>query len=859
MGTTLGNLGYDSIKFPHPVFHGDTLRGETTILDKRESKSRTDSGIVWFEHLRLSTSATRSSSTCIRVGLMASTADHRARNGLAARRSAIHDRYHDRPAPPARLGPRDPDLLIGGEMAQPEGDTWDVFNPATEAVIATVGGASADQVDAARGRRARRSRAGRRSPARSARGTSTGFADVLEAAADRLLPSIVNEVGTPVSLAEYLQVKMAVQEHLRWAAEAAKVDRTIHLGGYDKPAPTQSDVVYEPVGVVAAITGYNYPLNLAIFKFGAALAAGCTVVLLPSPRTPLTTLFLGDLIQEAGLPPGVMNVVIGGADVGQQLTVAPRRRPGLVHRLRRRRREDHGAGRAEPQGRHPGARRQVAQSLVLPGVDVAEDRRRDAPALVAQRRPGLRRAGPAAGARGDVRRVPRGRRGGVRPDGGRRPLGPGDQRRPDDPARPPARVLGFVDDSVAAGGTKLLEVTKPLPEKGWFVNPVLLGDLPPDARAVQQEIFGPVAVILPFKDTEEAIRLANDTAYGLAANVWCDDPVEARARRPADPGRHGVDQRRRRDAAGRAVRRLRPVRASAASWGSGACASTSRSSTSSGGSDGRSRAGGGPARRGAGPRARHHVRRADRGRMLRDFGADVIKVEDPATGDYARQWTPHEGRPVARLRAAQLGQAVGRHRPAHAHGRQATGAPAGGTGGRRHRVVPARPAGGVGARATTTCRAGQPGAGADQVSRVRPDRAVPGKPGFGTVAETGSGFAFINGWPETPPTSPPFGFADSIAGISAAMGTAMALFRRERTGQGDDVDVALYEPLMFIVGDMMLNYTGDRARPGPRRQRHRLGVAARRLPGRPTASGWRSPRPTRGSRSGCSRRWASRS
>ena len=83
-----------------------------------------------------------------------------------------------------------------------------------------------------------------------------------------------------------------------------------------------------------------------------------------------------------------------------------------------------------------------------------------------------------------------------------------------------------------------------------------------------------------------------------------------------------------------------------------------------------------------------------------------------------------------------------------------------------------------------------------------------GKPGFGTVAETGSGFAYINGWPETPPTSPPFGFADSIAGISAAMGTAMALFRRERTGQGDHVDVALYEPLMFIVGDMIMNYTG---------------------------------------------------
>src|SRR5690606_25078735 len=83
------------------------------------------------------------------------------------------------------------------------------------------------------------------------------------------------------------------------------------------------------------------------------------------------------------------------------------------------------------------------------------------------------------------------------------------------------------------------------------------------------------------------------------------------------------------------------------------------------------------------------------------------------------------------------------------------------------------------------------------------------RPGFGTVAETMSGFAFLNGWPHTPPTAPPFGFADSIAGISAAFGTAMALYRRELTGQGSEVDVALYEPLMFILGDAVLNYTAS--------------------------------------------------
>ena len=104
-------------------------------------------------------------------------------------------------------------LLIGGEMEQPEGDTWDVFNPATEAVIATVGGASTDQVDAAvMAARAAFPMWSALSGEERARHIHR-FADVLEAAADRLLPSIVNEVGTPVSLAEYLQVKMAVQEH----------------------------------------------------------------------------------------------------------------------------------------------------------------------------------------------------------------------------------------------------------------------------------------------------------------------------------------------------------------------------------------------------------------------------------------------------------------------------------------------------------------------------------------------------------------------------------------------------------------------------------------------------------------------
>lgn len=193
------------------------------------------------------------------------------------------------------------------------------------------------------------------------------------------------------------------------------------------------------------------------------------------------------------------------------------------------------------------------------------------------------------------------------------------------------------------------------------------------------------------------------------------------------------------------------------------------------------------------------------GRMLRDFGAEVIKVEDPVSGDYARQWTPMkngqsmgfarinsgkrsvaidlrttEGRDLVRRLAAQVDVVIESFRP----GRMAKW--------------------GIG---YDVLSADNPGLVLTSVSGFGQTGPYRERPGFGTVAETGSGYAYINGWPETPPTSPPFGFADSIAGISAAMGTAMSLYRRERTGQGDHVDIALYEPLMFIIGDMIINYT----------------------------------------------------
>jgi crotonobetainyl-CoA:carnitine CoA-transferase CaiB-like acyl-CoA transferase len=194
------------------------------------------------------------------------------------------------------------------------------------------------------------------------------------------------------------------------------------------------------------------------------------------------------------------------------------------------------------------------------------------------------------------------------------------------------------------------------------------------------------------------------------------------------------------------------------------------------------------------------------GRMLRDFGAEVIKAEEPVTGDYARQWVPQkEGLSIGfcRLNAGKRSIGIDLRQP---RGRDLVRRLAGEVDVIVESFRPGRLEGwGLGYEVLST---DNPNLILTRVSGFGQTGPYRERPGFGTVAETASGFAQINGWPEMPPTSPPFGFADSIAGISAAMGTAMALFRRERGGGGDVVDVALYEPLMFIVGDMILKYTG---------------------------------------------------
>lgn len=193
------------------------------------------------------------------------------------------------------------------------------------------------------------------------------------------------------------------------------------------------------------------------------------------------------------------------------------------------------------------------------------------------------------------------------------------------------------------------------------------------------------------------------------------------------------------------------------------------------------------------------------GRMLRDFGAEVIKVEDPTNGDMARQWQPQKdglALGFARLNSGKQSIGVDLRQP---EGREI--------------VLDLIREADVVIESFRPGRLEAWGMDFESLSKINPRIVLTrvsgfgqtgpysARPGFGTVAETASGYAHLNGWPDTPPTAPPFGFADSIAGISAAFGTAMALFQRERTGVGTEIDVALYEPLMFILGDAIVNYT----------------------------------------------------
>jgi aldehyde dehydrogenase (NAD+) len=356
------------------------------------------------------------------------------------------------------------------------------------------------------------------------------LAGLMERHAGELLEVIVTEVGAPVRLARAMQVKMPIA-NLRWAAEMALKGPQ---GGYEQALPpdwnnppSSSLLQRVPVGVVAGITGYNFPINSVIWKLGPGLAAGCTMVFKPSPRTPLSTMALVKLVEQAGLPPGVVNFVVGDNDSGELLCdhqavdmvmftgslAVGRRITATSARTTKRLVLELGGKSA---------------TILLPGADI--------PSLTeASIMRWARNSGQGCGsttrtlvphsaydeyatsAAAYIDALKIGSPWLEETDLG--PLIRAEQR---------DFVEGHLNRALDRGATLIAGGGRPDGHDGYFMNAALVGGIDNSDEIAREELFGPVGTLLPYDTVEEAIATAHDSPYALHGAVY-GPPEEAYA------------------------------------------------------------------------------------------------------------------------------------------------------------------------------------------------------------------------------------------------------------------------------------------------------------------------------------------
>jgi aldehyde dehydrogenase (NAD+) len=351
-------------------------------------------------------------------------------------------------------------------------------------------------------------------------------AAILSDRAEELAELVTREVGTPLAVSRAAQVArpIAVLSSLCDGAEALtwrqQIDATL--------------VVREALGVVAAITPWNFPLHQVVAKAGAALLAGCTVVLKPSELAPLSAYALADALTEAGLPDGALNVVTGaGPAIGAALTAHPgvdgisfTGSTAVGRRI--------GATAAETVKRVLLELGGKGPSVVLPGTDVAAAAEATAArcftnsgqVCAALSRLIVPRSELAAAER-VLEKVVAGERLGDPADQGTT-LGPVISAAQRD------RIRVLMTQAIADGARLVAGgPSVPVPPAGYYVAPTVFSDDTPEMPIARTEVFGPVLCVLAYDDVEEAVRIANDSDYGLTAAVWGPDvnaAVEVAAR-----------------------------------------------------------------------------------------------------------------------------------------------------------------------------------------------------------------------------------------------------------------------------------------------------------------------------------------
>lgn len=431
-----------------------------------------------------------------------------------------------------RLPPSGP--FVANAFSQTEGAISDaVVNPATEAEIGTVAAADERCVDAAiaAARQAADDGSWSGLSPRERSDAMYRLADALSADVDRILRIVITETGCPVTAARGHQVGVPL-EHLQYWAEVArrpefearpprKIIRSDGSGAVGGWA-----VRREPCGVVAAITPYNFPFLQTVMKIGPALAAGNTVVLKPSPWTPFSTLLVAEAAQSAGLPTGVLNVVTGGTAVGERLVADPR--VDVVSFT--------GSDRVGALIAGSAAVRFARLVLELGGKSaliVCADADLDLAARIgAQSATYHAGQGCALTTRHVVHRSVRDRyldRLGERvaairigdPTDPRTGMGPLIRE------SAVARVDGYVQAAVQRGARVVTGATRGAQPRGFYYEPTVLSEVSNAWPVAREEIFGPVVAVIEAADDDDAVRIANDSPYGLAGHVISSDPARA--------------------------------------------------------------------------------------------------------------------------------------------------------------------------------------------------------------------------------------------------------------------------------------------------------------------------------------------
>ena len=412
-------------------------------------------------------------------------------------------------------------LYVDGAWVPSAGTkTIEVLNPATEEVIAHVAQGTAEDADAAvAAAKAALPAWSELSPKERADHLQAA-ADALTARSDEVSQLIADDMGMPLGFAKMIQVGLPLFN----LANFAELARTFDFDGQEIG---NSLIVREPVGVIACITPWNYPLHQVVLKVGAALAAGCTVVVKPSEVAPLSAYALAEIFDQIGLPPGVFNLVSGyGGEVGEALVVHPdvdmvsftgstragKRIAELAGQQVKRVALELGGKSANVILDDADFDKAVADGVgkcyLNSGQTCSALTRMLVPADKLEKAEQIAAATAAMFAVGD-------------PNDGSVMLGPLVS------SAQLQRVRDYIGKGIAEGAKLVTGGAEPLRDRGFFVAPTVFSGVTPEMTIAREEIFGPVLVIMPYTDEDDAVRIANDSDYGLAGGVWSGDPIRA--------------------------------------------------------------------------------------------------------------------------------------------------------------------------------------------------------------------------------------------------------------------------------------------------------------------------------------------